>query len=129
MSQAAKELGVSEELIRKDVGALILALEPLVAEQIVAALAPPVAPVPVMSDVERDAALALLRDPHLLDRILTDFEAAGVVGEQTNKLVGYLAGGRRSRHRTATARGPGCGVWGRRPAAGPGGSRADARCA
>jgi hypothetical protein len=33
----------------------------------------------------------LLRAPDLLARILSDFEAAGVVGEETNKLVGYLA--------------------------------------
>src|SRR5580692_1142232 len=32
-----------------------------------------------------------LRDPHLLDRIMADFERCGVVGEETNKLVGYLA--------------------------------------
>ena len=91
VSQAAKELGLSEDVVRKDVGALILALEPLVSEQITGALAPPAAPAPVMSDAERDAALALLRDPQLLDRILADFAAAGVVGEETNKLVGYLA--------------------------------------
>ena len=44
-----------------------------------------------MTEAERGAALDLLRDPHLLDRILADFERAGVGGEQTNKLVGYLA--------------------------------------
>ena len=44
-----------------------------------------------MSEQERDEALALLRDPKLLDRILADFDACGVVGEDTNKLVGYLA--------------------------------------
>ncbi len=32
-----------------------------------------------------------MRDPNLLDRILTDFERCGVVGEETNKLMGYLA--------------------------------------
>lgn len=36
-------------------------------------------------------ALALLKDPHLLDRLLADFERCGVVGEETNKLIGYLA--------------------------------------
>ena len=46
---------------------------------------------PGMSADEREAALALLRDPKLLDRILEDFAACGVVGEETNKLVGYLA--------------------------------------
>ena len=29
--------------------------------------------------------------PELLDRILADFETCGLVGEATNKLVGYLA--------------------------------------
>jgi DNA primase len=33
----------------------------------------------------------LLRDPKLLERILTDFERCGSVGEENNKLVGYLA--------------------------------------
>ena len=91
--QAAKELGVSEETIKRDVGAVILALETLVAEQIAATLTPtvPVVTAASMSDAEREAALALLRDPQLLDRILADFERAGVVGEETNKLVGYLA--------------------------------------
>jgi DNA primase len=37
------------------------------------------------------AALDLLNAPDLPARILADFEAAGVVGESTNKLVGYLA--------------------------------------
>ena len=41
-----------------------------------------------MTDDEQNAALELLRDPRLLDRIVADFQ---VVGENTNKLVGYLA--------------------------------------
>jgi len=47
--------------------------------------------VPAMTEAEREQALDLLRDPTLLDRILTDFEACGLVGERTNKLMGYLA--------------------------------------
>ena len=46
---------------------------------------------PRLSEAEEAEALALLRDPRLLDRILADFAACGVVGEETNKLVGYLA--------------------------------------
>ncbi len=93
VAQAAKELGVSEEIVKRDVGAVILGLEALVTEQIAATLAPqePTPSTPAMSDAEREAALALLRDPYLLDRILADFQQAGVVGEETNKLVGYLA--------------------------------------
>ena len=93
IAQAATELGVSEAVIKRDVGAVILALEALVAEQIAATLHPsaPTTVVPAMSEAERVAALALLGDPALLDRILADFERVGVVGEETNKLVGYLA--------------------------------------
>jgi hypothetical protein len=32
-----------------------------------------------------------LKDPKLLERILADFEKCGIVGEQSNKLIGYLA--------------------------------------
>ena len=32
-----------------------------------------------------------MRDPKLLDRILADFDTCGLVGERTNKLIGYLA--------------------------------------
>src|SRR5260370_3736120 len=44
-----------------------------------------------MAVEEKAAALELLRDPRLLDRILEDFARCGVVGEETNKLVSYLA--------------------------------------
>jgi hypothetical protein len=46
---------------------------------------------PTMNEVEREEALALLRSPDLLTRIVSDFDAAGLVGERTNKLIGYLA--------------------------------------
>ena len=44
-----------------------------------------------LNPAAREAALLLLKAPDLLSRILEDFNAAGVVGEETNKLVGYLA--------------------------------------
>ena len=44
-----------------------------------------------MPEAEREAALSLLREPALVDRILEAFEAAGLVGEPVNALVGYLA--------------------------------------
>src|SRR3974377_1966619 len=43
-----------------------------------------------MSAEEQAAALELLRDPRLLERVLADFELCGVVGEETNKKVAYL---------------------------------------
>ena len=45
----------------------------------------------VMTAEEQAAAMELLRDPRLLDRVLEDFEKCGAVGEETNKKVSYLA--------------------------------------
>ena len=46
---------------------------------------------PLMTAEEQAAAMDLLRDPRLLDRVLEDFERCGAVGEETNKKVSYLA--------------------------------------
>ena len=44
-----------------------------------------------LSEVETEQALQLLKDPNLLERIVADMDACGMVGESTNKLAGYLA--------------------------------------
>jgi DNA primase len=90
IKRAAEELNVKEDIIRKDVGRLFLALEQRQVEAILKA-SEPAKPEILMTDAEREAALALLQDPKLLDRILSDFELCGLVGEETNKLVGYIA--------------------------------------
>jgi DNA primase len=90
LKQAATELGVNEDVLKADLGKVLLKLEQLQDQQIRAALAPKDTTVR-LSDEETAAALGLLRDPRLLDRILEDFRRCGVVGEETNKLVGYLA--------------------------------------
>lgn len=87
---AAAETGTPEETIRKDLGRVLLRLEELQDEQIRKSLEPKTPSLPQMTDAERDAALSLLKAPHLLDRILADFTRCGIVGEETNKLVGYL---------------------------------------
>jgi len=90
ISEAAAELGLEERVVKRDLGQLLLRLEALQEEQIRKALEPKEKTIE-LDDQEREAALELLRDPQLLDRILADFERCGVVGEETNKLVGYLA--------------------------------------
>ena len=87
---AAKDLGVREEIIKTDLGRLLLKLESLQQSRIEAALKIEPA-VPAMTETEREQALDLLRDPKLLDRILADFDTCGLVGERTNKLVGFIA--------------------------------------
>jgi DNA primase catalytic core len=87
--QAAEELGLKEEVIRRDLGRVLLKLEELQDEQIKQALAPKEEAVTI-SDEDQAQAMELLRDPRLLERIVEDFARCGVVGEETNKLVGYL---------------------------------------
>jgi DNA primase len=89
--QAAIELAVSDEVVKGDLGRLLLKLEQLQDEQIRKALEPKAAEAVPIEEHARREALALLKSPDLLGRILTDFEACGIVGETTNKLVGYLA--------------------------------------
>ncbi len=90
ITQAAKELACREDVIKLDLGRVLLKLETLQAERIKAAMkVEPAAP--RMNEAEEAEALALLRAPDLLTRIVTDFDACGLVGEATNKLVGYLA--------------------------------------
>ena len=90
IKRAAEELGLNEDVIRKDIGQVFLTLEQLQSEQIRKALEP-VKPEVAIGDEERSEALALLKSPKLLDRILEDFDQCGLVGEETNKLIGYLA--------------------------------------
>jgi hypothetical protein len=88
VKEAADELGASEDELRRDLGRVLLRLEQLQCElseqtgqreQV------------ELTEEERREALELLTDKNLFDRILDDFETCGIVGEQTGKLVGYLA--------------------------------------
>jgi DNA primase catalytic core len=88
--QAARELGVTEEVIKKDLGHLLRRLEELQEKSLRKALEPAVKTVS-LNEGETKEALDLLRDPNLLDRILCDFQRCGIVGERTNKLTAYLA--------------------------------------
>ncbi len=90
VKQASVELGLKEDIIKRDLGRVLLKLEALQEESIKRALAPEKVEV-ALTDAEQQAALALLKAPDLLARILADFERCGVVGEATNTLVGYLA--------------------------------------
>ena len=49
------------------------------------------APAPTMSDAERDEAMDWLTSPDLMERLSGDLRALGVVGEETNLVVCYLA--------------------------------------
>ncbi|MCP4679102.1 MAG: DNA primase, partial [Deltaproteobacteria bacterium] len=88
--QAAEELGVKDGVIRRDLGKVLLALEELQEAQIRQVLEPVEQEIEI-SDADRDTALTFLKAPDLLDQVLVDFDRCGVVGEESNKLVGFLA--------------------------------------
>jgi DNA primase catalytic core len=91
VQQAGVELGSSAETLRTDLGRVLLKLEALQDEAIRKAQEPAQPSTPEMSDSEREAALALLKSPDLMERIVADFTRCGVVGEAVNKLTAYLA--------------------------------------
>lgn len=87
--QAGIELGEAEDVLKHDLGRVLLKLEELQEAEIATALTHDDRP--MMSATDRAEAMALLKAPDLTDRILADFAHVGVVGEETNVLVGYLA--------------------------------------
>lgn len=91
VKQAATELGLPTETVKADVGRLLLHLEEVQAEALRKALQAKAPAIPVLTEPEQAAAMDLLRDEYLVERIVADFELCGIAGEATNALVGYLA--------------------------------------
>jgi len=90
ITQAATELKLGEDTVKRDLGRVLLAAEGLVEAAIHGAQEPDQTAIVLDAD-EHKAALELLTDPDLVERIIADFAKVGVVGEATNLLVGYLA--------------------------------------
>ena len=93
VKQAAIELGVSDEVLKRELGAVHLKLEQL-QDALMTQLrerASTTPRAPVLSADEEAQALELLEAPNLIERIVTDLHALGVVGEDLNLLAAYLA--------------------------------------
>ena len=90
VERAAEETRLTPELLKRDLGKLLLAVEQAQgellkpAEKIIPALA--------LTPEEREAALKWLREPNLIERLRQAFHQAGIIGEETGTLVAYLAG-------------------------------------
>ncbi len=89
LKEASEETAISESELRSDLGRVLLKLEQLQDDQKAGGNAE--TKQVELSDTERAEAMQLLKDENLLDRILDDFDACGIVGERTGKLAGYLA--------------------------------------
>jgi DNA primase catalytic core len=90
VERAAEETGVSADLLKRDVGRLLLALEQAQVE--LARPAETASPVVRLSEAERAEALAWLTAPDLVGRLRAAFHKAGIIGEENNTLLAYLAG-------------------------------------
>jgi DNA primase len=90
VKEACRELGLEEEVLKRDLGKILQKLE-LIQDEFTTSAAQAETKKIEISDPDKAKALELLKSENLLDRILKDFDACGVVGERTNKLVGYLA--------------------------------------
>ena len=90
--QAAIELGLGEDSVKHELGAVLLKLEALQDELMTQARDKRTASsVPVLSADDEAQALELLRAPDLMRRIVDDLHALGVVGEDMNLSAAYLA--------------------------------------
>ena len=89
--RAAQECRLEADLIKRDLGKLLLASERNQDARLAAELEPAESAAIDIAPEERAEALELLQAPNLVERLAESFDAAGIVGEQTNKLAAYLA--------------------------------------
>jgi DNA primase catalytic core len=89
IERAAEETGLTSDLLKRDLGKLLLAVEQAQIE-----LARPqekMACAITLTPEEREDAWAWLKAPNLIQRLREAFHQAGIIGEEINTLVAYLA--------------------------------------
>ncbi len=92
IERAAEETNLEKELIKRDLGKLLLALEEEQTKRLSSALNTETrTPTPELTSAEREEALAFLKSPDLVEKIGETFDACGLVGETANRLAAYLA--------------------------------------
>jgi hypothetical protein len=92
IERAAEETKLEKELVKRDLGKLLLALEQAQTDRINAALEPANAPrAHEMTSEEHAEALAYLKAPNLIERIMAAFPICGLAGEGLNSISAYLA--------------------------------------
>lgn len=90
LAGAVKETNLDEAILRSDQARLIVKLEEI-QEQLANGQLKAQTKAYQLTKEETEEALAYLKSPDLVQKIIADFAACGTVGEETNKLVGYLA--------------------------------------
>jgi DNA primase catalytic core len=90
IERAAEETALHADLLKRDVGRLLLAVEQTQAE--LARPAETVTPAVMLTETERTEALTWLKASDLIGRLRVAFRSAGIIGEENNVLLAYLAG-------------------------------------
>jgi DNA primase len=90
IERAAEETGLTPDLLKRDLGRVLLAVEQ--AQLLLLKPSENIATVVTLSVEEREEALQWLRAPNLIARLKEAFHLAGIIGEEINTLVAYLAG-------------------------------------
>ena len=90
IERAHEETRLEKELIKRDLGKLLFALEDAQTARL--NQKPETGNLKLeLSESEHTEAMTFLKSPKLLDRIAEAFETCGLVGEETNRLAAYLA--------------------------------------
>jgi len=89
IERAAEETGLHADLLKRDLGRLLLAVETVLLE--LSRPAEALAPAVTLTPEERTEALAWLQAPDLIGRLRVAFRSAGIIGEENNTLLVYLA--------------------------------------
>ncbi len=91
LKNAATELKLDENILKTDLGKILMRLELIQDEQINGVLdKDQKAQAPSLNEAQYVEAMELLKSPDLLDRITADLTASGIIGEDINKLAAYL---------------------------------------
>lgn len=88
--RAGYECRLEKDLIKRDLGKLLLACEQTQDERFRSELEADEAPSVILEPEERLEAEELLQSPDLIEKLDAAFEEAGIVGESTNRLAAYL---------------------------------------
>ncbi len=88
--QSSIELGVGEDVFKKDLSQVLLKLE-LLQDKNLSQVLTPNAQENELTPLERAEAMHFLTSPNLKHRILEDFQRCGIVGEKNNSLIAYFA--------------------------------------
>ena len=90
IDRAAEETLLEKELLKRDLGKLLLALEQAQEKRLGNGMED-TEEVVELGPEEKAEAMALLKSPNLLEKITTAYSEAGIVGEKNNLLAAYLA--------------------------------------